>query len=175
MMLKKIRLFLFGLFVVNAVIGQEMTHQEGVSFLEAALVKTEIGVASSFAYGKNITDDIYLKARGFAEFGRITGFKYTQYGTDIMAYVKPFDIINGVQLNVGAGATVGYERLNVSKELQKGIGFQAGIKAGAEGEIFLKNDLAFFFFGNQAYMIKPSIGKKYYEFGVGLRLFLDYY
>lgn len=151
-------------------------HQQGGAAVDFSVARTGVGVMGGVGYAKDISDQAFFRLRGLAEFGRLYNFKYNQFAGDAMVYYCPVHISDFFQINTGAGLTAGYEKVNgISKEKAATIGFQAGIKVGLEIEAFLGDQLSFFAFGNQAYMVKKSLGRNYYEIGVGMRVFLNNY
>lgn len=151
-------------------------HQQGVTAVDFTLSRTGVGIQGGAAYARNFSDNAFYRVRGFAEFGRLYNFKYSQFGSDLSAYYSPFFISHFFQVNIGGGVTLGYEKVGgVSKEKSDGIGFQVGAKVGAEIEAFLADRLSFFVSGQQAYMVKKSLGRNYYEVGIGMRIFLNNY
>lgn len=160
------------LFSATSAVAQ--VHQQGGSAVDLTLAKTGIGATGGLGYIRNFTDASFLQLRGFAEFGRMYNFKYSHYAADVMVYTSPFYLSDFIQFNAGAGITLGYEKVNgITKEKASGIGFMAGFKAGGQLEAFLSDQLSFFMFGQQAYLVKKSLGSNYYEAGLGIRLFLN--
>lgn len=151
-------------------------HQQGGAAADFSVARSGVGVIGGIGYTKDISDQAFFRLRGLAEFGRLYNFKYNQFAGDAMVYYCPVHISDFFQVNTGAGLSAGYEKVKgISKEKAATIGFQAGIKAGVEIEAFLGDQLSFFAFGNQAYMVKKSLGRNYYEIGIGMRVFLNNY
>ncbi|WP_186452685.1 conjugal transfer protein TraO [Chitinophaga polysaccharea] len=151
-------------------------HQQGGTAIDLTLGKTGIGVMGGAGYMKNFSDNAYLQLRGVGEFGRMYNFRYSHFGLDAMAFYNPFYLSDFFQFNAGAGLTIGYEKISgITKEKSNGIGFMAGLKAGANIEAFLSDQMSFYIYGNQAYLVKKSLGTTYYEVGLGIRIFLNNY
>lgn len=151
-------------------------HQQGGAGIDLSIGKTGIGIMGGLGYIRDFSDNAYLQVRGVGEFGRMYNFKYSHVGLDALAYYNPFFLSDFFQVNIGGGLTLGYEKVKgISKEKSNGIGFMAGVKGGVQIEAFLADQLSFFVQGNQAYMLKKSLGNSYYEVGFGLRVFLNNY
>lgn len=161
-------------FLISPAIAQ--VHQQGGTAIDLSIGKTGIGILGGVGYTKNFSDQSYLQLRGLGEFGRMYNFRYLHVGADAMVYYSPFFLSDFFQFNAGAGATFGYEKVNgLSKDKGQNIGFMVGVKAGAQLETFVSDQMSFFVYGNQAYMIKKSLGSSYYEVGLGIRIFLNNY
>lgn len=168
---------IFTLFLMlMAGLCRAQVHQQGGGAIDLSVGKTGIGVIGGLSYSRNFTDASYLQLRGLVEIGRMYNFKYSHFGADAMVFTSPFYISDFFQLNIGGGITLGYEKVNgITKDKADNIGFMAGFKGGAQAEAFLSDQLSFFVYTNQAYMVKKSLGNSYYEVGLGLRLFLNNY
>lgn len=172
----KFRKYLLLLITISPlkVVAQDV-HKLGVSAIDLGFSKSDVGFIGSAAYNYNIGDNSYLKIRGYAEFGRLYNVKYTQIGGDAMVYYNPFYLSDFLQVNPGIGLTVGYENIKGVNKENKNIGFLAGVKGGLDIEAFLSDQIGFFAFGNQAILLKKSIGKYQYDIGIGIRIFLNNY
>jgi hypothetical protein len=163
-------------FFFSAITATAQVHQQGGTGFDLTISKTGIGIMGGVGYIKNFSDNAYLQLRGLGEIGRMYNFKYSHIGLDAMAFYNPFFLSDFFQVNMGAGLTIGYEKVKgISKDKSNGIGFMAGLKGGVNVEAFLSDQLSFFIYGNQAYMIKKSLGNNYYEVGLGIRIFLNNY
>ena len=169
-------LFFSLLMVFNLPLVGQQVHQQGTVGVDFSISRTGVGVLGGVAYTNNFSDQGFIRLRALGEWGRLYNFKYAQYGADVLAYYSPFYISDFFQFNLAGGVTGGYERVSgITKEKAANIGFQFGFKGGAELEAFLGDQLSFFVNAQQAYMLKKSLGRNYYEVGIGIRIFLNNY
>lgn len=160
-------------FSLNAT-GQ--VHRLGTKAVDFSAGRSGVGYVGLIGYDINFADPAYFKIRGYGEFGRLYNIKYSNVGADFMAYLNPFYVNEFFQFNIGAGLTFGFENVKgVSEKNKPNVGFMAGIKGGVDVEAFLSDQVGFFLFADQSFMLKKSLGKNIYDLGIGLRIFLNNY
>lgn len=168
--MKKIFLIAFclGFCVMNA---QSLRNVKGSKGVDVTVHFSKFGKAASLGYSQNLTDKVGLKLKLNYEAGKIG---YSDYSTIFFMPSLTFNVARVKSLfflDAEVGALGGYENAKNKELLTDDKTLVYGAFAGAEGKIFITDNMAFLVNFHELFTYKSKFGTYRYQAGIGLRLY----